>query len=381
MTAIIGVGMTPVGEHWETSLRELAAEASQAALTDAGLARVDAVFVANAYGASFNHQSNIGALITDYLGLKGAEAYSIEAGDASGGAALRMAHLAIKSGEIDTALVIGVEKTTDIVGSSRTRARTISLDADYEGINGATLTALAALLMRRYMYEYQVDLAAFEGFSINAHANGKKNPYAMYRNTLREGSFAKAPMIADPVSLFDNAPDGDGAAALVLTRQAHAADLVPQPVEIVASTASTDYFMLQERHDFLWLTAVENSVTKALMQAGISRKDLDFFELHDAFTILSALSLEAAGYAERGQGWQLAQSKQISPTGQIPVSTFGGLKSRGNPAGATGIYQAVEAVLQLRNLAGDNQIPNAKQGMIQNISGLGASVYTHILRI
>lgn len=378
-TAIIGIGMTPVGEHWGQSLREIAAEAGQQALADAGVNQIDALYVGNAYGSTFNNQTALGALIADFMGLSGVEAYTTEAGEASGGAALRTAHMAVASGLVNTALVIGVEKPTDIVGSSRTRAQTVSLDADYESIHGATLPALAALLMRRYMHEYGVELQQFEGFSVNAHANGQYNSHAMFQRALREGSFARAPMVADPVSLFDGAPDGDGAAAVVITAADRAADMIPQPIRITGSSVATDAFMLQERRDMLYLRAVEQSVTQALSQAGISRDGVDLFELHDAFTILSALTLEAAGYAERGTGWQLAGNGAITRDGIVPISTFGGLKSRGNPAGATGVYQAVEACLQLRHEADENQIAGATHAMIQNLGGCGHTAITHIL--
>ncbi len=379
-TAIIGIGMTPVGEHWDKSLRQLAYEAAANALQDAGNPEIDAIYIANAYASTFNKQTHLGSLIADYLGFSGIEAYTIEAADASGGAAIRTAHMAVAAGAVKTALVIGVEKATDIVGGSRTQARTVSLDADYETPYGATLTSLAALLMRRYMHEYSVELSAFEGFSVNAHSNGKLNANAMYRNTLREGAFSKAPMVSDPVSLFDGAPDGDGAAALVISSADTAPDKVAQPIRITASSVATDKFMLQERDDLLWFSAVEKSVNTALSQAGKSRNEIDLFEVHDAFTILSALSLEAAGYAERGSGWQLAENGTIFKDGNLPISTFGGLKSRGNPAGASGIYQAVEAVLQLRNLAGDNQINDANIAMIQSVGGLASTVVTHILQ-
>jgi acetyl-CoA C-acetyltransferase len=379
-TAIVGIGMTPVGEHWDKSLRELAAEAGQRALDDAHLDTVDAIYIANAYGSTFNGQSHLGALIADYMGLRGVEAYTVEAGDASGGIALRTAHMAVLSGLVDKALVIGVEKATDVVGSSRTKARTISLDTDYETIQGATLPAMAALLMRRYMHEYGLELAAFEGFSINAHANGKLNEYAMYRNTIRTGAFANAPMVAEPVSLFDSAPDGDGAAAVLITRADAAQDLVPKPITIAGSSVATDSFMLQERSNALELQAVHSSTMKAMQQANVTQDAIDLFELHDGFTILAALSLEAAGFANRGEGWMLAQANSIGLTGTLPISTFGGLKSRGNPAGAAGVYQAVEACLQLRGMAGANQVANARTAMIQNMGGLGSTVATHILR-
>ena len=375
--AIIGVGRTPVGEHWGQSLRDLASDAIKEALDDAGLPAVDAVYVGNAYGATFSSQSHLGALIADYAGLRGVEAFTIEAADASGGAAFRTAYLAVASGLEQTAVVVGGEKSADAVGAARTEARSVSLDADFEAIHGATLPALAGLMMRRYMHEYGVDISAFEGFSINAHTNGKRNKYAMFRNTVRAGAFGKAPMVADPVNLFDSAPDADGSAAVVLT----AVDAGYDGVLIAGSGAATDSLALHERADLLHLRAVAESTEKAIQQAGILRDDLDLAELHDSFTIMSTLALESAGFATPGNGWQLATDEGIGLTGQLPISTFGGLKSRGNPAGATGVYQAVEATLQLQGAAGDNQVQGARTALIQNLGGLASTAITHILHI
>ena len=376
--AIIGVGMTPVGEHWDSSLRMLAADAIKAALADARIKSVDSLYVGNAYGGTISSQTHLGALIADYSGLVGIEAYSVEAAEASGGAALRTGYLAVASGVVETALVVGVEKSSDAIAADRVEGVSVSLDADYESIQGSTMPALAALLMRRYMYEYDVELSAFEGFSVNAHANGKRNPYAMFRNTLKPGAFAKASMVADPVNLFDSAPDADGAAAVILTSAERAADIVSQPVQIRGSGVATDTLTLQDRTDPLHLKAVELSVSKALAQAGVSQRDIDFFELHDAFTIMSALTLEGAGFAARGKGCTLA-NEVIGLQGKLPVSTFGGLKSRGNPVGATGVYQAVEATLQLRGVADENQVEGAKIALIQNLGGLASTAVTHVL--
>jgi acetyl-CoA C-acetyltransferase len=380
--AIIGLGRTPVGEHWQTSLRMLAGDAAQESINDAGYPQIQALYVGNAYGSAYNSQSHLGALIADYIGLSGIEAFTVEAGDASGGAALRAGYLAIASGAVETALVVGVEKSTDAIGGSRTLARSTSLDADFEATHGVTLTALAAMLMRRYMYEYNVDLDAFEGFSINAHANGTRSEHAMFRSSLSAGVFKKMAMIADPVNLFDSAPDADGAAAVILTTSQRAVDMVPHPIEIIGSSLATDTLALQDREDILYLKSANLSAYRAYTQAGIKPEDVDLAELHDAFTILSALSLEAAGFAERGQGWKWAQNngEAISLTGKLPLSTFGGLKSRGNPAGASGIYQAVEACLQLRGAAGDNQVPDAECALIQNLGGLGSTAVSHILQ-
>jgi acetyl-CoA C-acetyltransferase len=380
--AVVGIGQTAVSEHWGSSLRELGTEAALAALKDADLTTVDALYTANAYGASISEQSQLGALIADYAGLRGIEAFNVEAADASGGAALRAGYAVVAAGLVDTVMVVGVEKMSDAIASARVRQRSIGLDADYEVAHGATLPAMAGMLMRRYMHEFNVELSAFEGFSLNAHANGSHNPNAMFRNKLRAGAFGKAPMVANPVNLFDNAPDGDGAAAIVLTTAERAQDMVPRPVQIIGSAVATDTLALQDRSDMLHLGAVAASTEKALNMAGVTHADIDMFELHDAFTILSTLTLEAAGFAARGQGWAFAADKgqRIGPTGELPLATFGGLKSRGNPVGATGIYQAIEATQQLRGSAGDNQIADARTALIQNVGGLGTTVISHVLR-
>jgi acetyl-CoA C-acetyltransferase len=202
----------------------------------------------------------------------------------------------------------------------------------------------------------------------------------MYRAPVTVEQFAQARMIADPINLLDSSGIGDGAAAVVLCPSNVAREYGDgRAVRIRASSMATDSVAVHDRRDPLWLSAAEASAFKAYQQAGIGPRDVDLFELHDAFTIMSALSLEACGFAERGKGVQLAQSGDIAREGRIPISTMGGLKARGHPVGATGIYQVVEVVQQLRGEAGANQILNARLGMAQNIGGSGATAITHIL--
>jgi len=379
--SIVGAGMIPLREHWSSSLAELAVEAGELALRDAGLSQVDAIYIGNAYGATYGRQTQLGSLVAAQLGLAGAEAFTCEAADASGGIALRAGYLAVGSGAVRSALALGAEKATDIVGSARLAARNVSLDADFEAVNGATLTAIAGLLMRRYMRDYCLDLSHFEGFSVNAHRNGARNRYAMYRNQLRAGAYIRAPMIADPVNLFDGAPDGDGAAAVVMVNSETAADRWPNPVLISGSAVSTDSLALQDRADPLSFAAVCRSTENCLAQAGLSPENISALELHDAYTIVTVLSLEAMGYSERGRGWEWSKDggAKIANSGELPLSTFGGLKSRGNAGGASGLYQAVEAFQQLTGRAGDNQIAGARHALIQSMGGLGATVATHAL--
>lgn len=380
-SAIIGIGKTDVGEHWETSLRHLAWYAIEAALDDAATTDIDAIFVANMLAGSLSHQDHLGALVADFAGMRGAESVTVEAADASGGAAMRQAVLAVESGLVQTALVVGVEKVTDETGSAVISAIATGLDAEYEAIHGQTLAGAAALLMRRYLHEHGLSVDDFAGFSVNAHANGALNPMAMYRNLIKANRFASAPPVATPVSLFDMAPAGDGAAAVVVTRRERAMDMVPQPVRVAGSAMTTDTIGLHDRRDFLWLEAAERSAREALAQAGLTPDDVDLFELHDSFTILAALSLEAAGFAPRGEGWKLARDGEIARDGRIPISTMGGLKARGHALGATGVYQIVEVAQQLRRQAGDCQIPNARVGLAQNLAMIGSTAVTHVLTI
>jgi len=377
---IAGVGQTPVGELWDISLRDLAVQAIVAARKDAGGLKPDAMYVGNMLAPLLSDQAHLGSLIADHAGLKGIEAAVMEAGGASGGAALRLGYMAVASGEVETALVLGVEKFTDMLGSKVEAAVSTATDSDYESVQGLTPTAQAGLLMRRYMHTYQVPRSAFGGFPINAHINGAANPLAMFHNLISIEAYEKAGTLSDPINLFDAAPMADGAAAVLLTRR----ELLPKEallplVRISGSSMANDRLALHDRPDILEWMAVRLSVERACRQAGIRPQDVDLFELFDAYSIYTALSLEAAGFAERGKGCEMAVDGTISLTGKLPISTFGGLKARGHPGGATGVYQAVEAVLQLHGLAGKNQVSGAKRAMIQCLGGPASTAVTHVL--
>ena len=229
------------------------------------------------------------------------------------------------------------------------------------------------------MYEHGLKREDFAGFAVNAHRNAVNNPNAMYRRAITPEVFNRASMISDPISLMDSSPNADGAAALVLVATDRAGEFTDDPVRVLASAAGSDSVAIHDRRDPLFLAAAHRSAAAAYRQAGIEPKDVDLFELHDAFTILAALSLEACGFADRGKGVELARDDEIGLDGRFPISTMGGLKARGNPAGATGVYQIVEVVQHLRGQAGKNQLPDCRYGMAQNIGGTGATAITHIL--
>ena len=377
--SIVGLGQTKVGEHWGKSLRHLAGDAVLAAMQHAGIDRADVLYVGNMLSGQIAGQEHLGALVADFVGLRGIEAVKIEAACASGAAAVRQALIAVSSGMAEIAIAVGVEKMTDEVGSSVTSGLATAADADYESAHGLSFVAINALLMRRYMYEFGYKREDFAPFAINAHANAVNNPYAMFPRPISAKAFARAGMIASPISLFDSSPICDGAAAVVIVPSKQASAFTEKPVRIAASATATDSVALHDRHDPLFLQAAHDSAYKAYLQAGVGPKDIDLFELHDAFTVMSALSLEASGFAERGQGAALARDGEIRLDGRVPITTMGGLKARGHPVGATGVYQIIEVAQQLRGEAGANQLPTARWGMAQNIGGSGATIVTHIL--
>ena len=375
--AILGIGQTKIGEHWEKSLREIGGDAAFAAMQDAGIEKVDSLFVGNMLSPIVSGQNQLGAFFADWIGLWKQEAVKIEAACGSGAAAFRAGLMAVASGEIESALVVGVEKMTDKAGRDVTAALATAADADYEMEQGISFVGINALVMRRYMHEFGWKHEDFAPFSINSHANAMHNPYARLHEKITVEKFEKSSMVATPINLLDASPIGDGAAAIVIVP---AEKVVRQPHIIVAGSASaTDTIAVHSRKDPMFLQAAYLSSKRAYEMAGVTPADIDIFELHDAFSIMAALSLEASGFAEKGQGVRLALDNEISIGGRIPVCTRGGLKARGHPVGATGVYQLVEVVQQLRGECGKTQVNGARIGMAQNIGGSGASILTHIL--
>jgi acetyl-CoA C-acetyltransferase len=374
-----------VGEHWELSLRTLAARAILAALKDAGVQlgetpgiQPQAIYIGNFLASVLSHQSNLGALIADNAGLRGLEAYTVEAAGASGAGALRVAYMAVASGYVDTAIAVGVEKYTDMTGPKQESAAALSMDYDYEGVQGITAAAQAGLVMQRYLHEYGVPRDCLGGLALAGHAHAVNNPNAMFRKAITPEAYARAGMVSAPLNLYDVAPYADGAAAVVITRSDRLpAGFAHQRVRVSGSGSAIDTLALHDRHDLLAFQAARISAERACRKAGILPRDVDLFELGDAFSIYGILSLEAVGFAPPGQGWKLALDSAAGAG--LPLSTMGGMKGRGNPLGAAGMYQVVEAVQQLRGQAGPNQVPGARRALVQALGGPASTAIAHVL--
>ena len=380
--AIVGVGMTEFGEHWEMGFRELVAQAGVRAIEDAKLAgvKIDALYGGTMAAGRLIGQEHITALIADYMGLNPIPATRVEAACASGGVALRQGYMAVASGIHDIVVVGGAEKMTDVPVSDAAAALGGAGDQEWELFMGATFPALYALMARRHMHEYGTKEEEFAQVAVKNHFNASKNKYAHFGNPVTLEMVMKSKVIADPLKLFDCSPISDGAAAVVLAPLEMARQFTDTPIEIVASTQASDTLGLSSRKSLTELRATKVAAKKAFELAKMTPGDIDVCEVHDCFTIAEILAIEDIGFFPKGKGGKATMEGETALNSTIPINTSGGLKGCGHPVGATGVKQAVEIAWQLRGEAGERQIKNAEVGMTHNVGGSGATCVTHILR-
>lgn len=381
---IVGVGQTPVNKDPASRGRDLAVQAVQQAIADARISpeQLGAMFVGNMMSGMLERQQQLGGLVADYAGLVGLEAVTVEAACASGGAAARLAYQMVAGGQHDLVLVCGLEQMTHVDRPTVTRALATAADWELEGNAGESFLSLNARLMRAYMEHWQVPQEAFAPFAITSHHNAMTNPHALFHKEIDLDAYLESRVVIDPVRLYDVSPLCNGAAAIVLAAGDSARQLAAETdarIRITASAAATAPVALSRRSNQLKLDAVETSIGKAFAKARIRHADVDIFELHDAYTIMSVLTLESAGFASPGTGTRYGTEGRITLEGDLPISTLGGLKARGHPVGATGVYQLVDAYHQLAGKAGPNQVTDPEIVLVQNIGGTGATVVTHVL--
>jgi acetyl-CoA C-acetyltransferase len=383
---LIGVGQTPVSKHGGVRGRYLVAEAIGQAIQHAGIdpADIGMLVVGNMMSGLLAQQQQLGALCADVAGLRGIEAATVEAACGSGAAAVRWGYMAIAGGFHDIVLVSGLERMSHVPRDHITAALATAADWELEGCDGASFVSLNARLMALYMATYGVEARDFAHFAITAHQNALSNPNAFLHKPLDMATYLDSRVLVDPVKLFDAPPMCDGAAAIILASEAVARSAIRGGgvplVQVCASAIGTDSLAIARRHHKLTLDGAALSSHRAYQQARVGPQDIDIFELHDAYTIITALSLEAAGFAKPGEGVHFGKHGEIALDGTLPISTMGGLKARGHPVGATGVYQLVETYLQLTGTAGANQVKEPRLALVQNIGGTGATVVSHILK-
>jgi acetyl-CoA C-acetyltransferase len=376
--AVIGVGMTKWGELWEKSLRTIFVETALLALDDAGVDKIDSMYVGSMSSGLFVGQEHIASLLADYLGQVPVPSARVETACASGGLALRLGFMEVASGMSDVVLVSGIEKMTDVAGYEATYALGTAADQEYEGYHGITFPGLYALMARAHMEKYDTTREQLALVAVKNHLNGSKNPLAQYPFEITVDSVLNSVMVADPLRVLDCSPITDGAAAVILCPVEMARKMKKPVVKITGSGHATDSISLSSRDDITWIEATYEAGKRAYAMANKEPKDIDILEVHDCFTIAEICVIEALGIVEKGKGGEAVEDEVTYVEGKIPVNTSGGLKSKGHPVGATGVAQVIEIVKQLRGEAGKRQVKDPKVGMAQNMGGSGGSTLVHI---
>jgi acetyl-CoA C-acetyltransferase len=374
--AIVGAGMTPFGELWQASLRDLFVEAALGALRDAGADRLDGIWVGNMSGGQFVGQEHVGPLMADHLGMAGVPSTRVESACASGGAALRAAYFEVASGASDLVLAAGVEKMND--GADVTGVLATAADQESEVYHGVTFPGLYALIARAHMETHGTTLEDLAAVSVKNHRHGALNPKAQFRGEVTMEQVMGSSLVADPLRLLHCSPVSDGAAAVLLCPLERAREFTDRPIRIRGSGMATSAMALADRKDPAFLDAVNLAANRAYAMAKLGPQDIHVAEVHDCFAIAELCVLEALCFVERGRAGEATRSGETALGGRIPVNTSGGLKSKGHPVGATGVAQVIEIVEQLRGEAGDRQVKDAAIGLTQNMGGSGASSVVHI---
>jgi len=296
---------------------------------------------------------------------------------ATGMDALRNACYAVACGEYETVLVVGVEKMRDVPPRDSLVAGHIGLTHPLYS-KGRTAPGIFGLMANRYFHKWGDSKGAMAAVAVKNHYNGSLNPKAHFQKSITIEQALKAPMIADPIGLFDACPTTDGCAAVVLTTREKARKSGKKHVIIKGIGLSVDlgYSTAQftPDWDFLGFKSTQNAARSAYRQAGIinPRKEIDVAECHDCFTITEIINYEDLGFCERGEGRRFILDGVSTLEGELPVNTSGGLKASGHPIGASGVRMVGNIAEQILGKAGKRQLAKARVGLAHTLGGPGA---------
>ena len=380
--AIVGVGQTAFGEHWDRSFRDLFVTAGVRALEDAGVGgdEIDAMYGGNMSAGQFINQEHVAALIADYAGLASERvpATRVEAADASGGLAFRQSVLDVASGASDVVVASGVEKMTDLGSDETNDALAGSADREWEVFGGGNVAALYALMARTHMDRYGTTRRELSQVAVKNHENAAKNEYAQYQNEISAELVESTPYVSEPLRAFDCSPASDGAAAVVVVPAEEATEYVEDPVYVEATEQASDSLTVHDRRDVTTLDATKKAAERAYDESGVTPGDVDLAEIHDSYTVAEILAVEDLGFTEKGNGGEFVAEGRASVDGETPTNPSGGLKACGHPLGATGVRQIADATRQLRGEAG-TQVEDASVAVTQNVGGTGGTAVVNVL--
>jgi acetyl-CoA C-acetyltransferase len=377
-TWVVGAASNRFGKMKETG-REAATRVSAEAIRVAGLTPKDIgyTFVSNCFGVA-ERQAHVGPLINSGLGIPEVPSCTIESACSSSSAALHEAFVHVAGGFTDAALVVGVEKLSHLDTLAATSYFAMGADCAFETKNGATFPGLYATLATAYRNEYRTKPEMFGAIALKNHANGARNPHAHFQKEISMQTYLDSPIIASPLRLYDCCPFSDGAAAVVVAAKEFVKQPVTEPLVIRASARAGSITDMQDRPDLLSLPATRAAAEKAFRQAHLERKDIDFLEVHDCFTIAEVLALEDLGFYPKGSAASAALEGATARDGKLPVNTSGGLKAKGHPVSATGASQVVEIFEQMNGLAKGREVAHAETALAHNVGATGGSCSVHI---
>ena len=380
---MIGIGKTAFGAFADRDLRSLAVEAGEKCLADGNVkpSQVEAYYLGNFAGPSFVGQNHLAPYIAGAMGISGVPCTRFEAACASSGSAFYHAVSSVAAGLNDIVLVAGVEKMTSQTTPKVTEILAGAGDTCGEVRAGATFPALFAMIARRHMYQYGTTREQMAAVAVKNHENGAKNPLAHMRKVITMEQALNGKPISEPLTVYDCSLISDGAAAVLIAPLERAAEFTGKPVKVLGIAQTSDYVALDQKDDITTLGAVVSAARKAYKMAGVTAQDIEFAEVHDCFTIAEILATEDLGFVKKGEGGPYALAGHTRLTGERPINTSGGLKSKGHPVGATGAGQICDLVLQLRGEAGERQLARHSLGLAQNLGGSGATAVVTILGV
>ncbi|RDZ65223.1 3-ketoacyl-CoA thiolase [Haloferax sp. Atlit-12N] len=376
--AIIGASMTQFGQR-DAWIRELLAEAGQAALADADVSpdEIEHLYVSNMASGEFEGQTGVPNALAHDLAAMPAYTARIDQTSSSGGAGVYAAWQSVASGASDMTMLVGGEKMTHRSTAESTDV-IASLTHPVEYKHGVTLPSFAGLTARLYLDTYDAPRESLGKVAVKNHKNGVDNPHAQFRKEVDLDTVLDSPVVADPLRLYDFCPITDGSAALVFCPESVAREYTDDYAVVSGIGGATDTHVVHERADPTTMGGVVNSSEIAYEMADLEPDDIEVAELHDMFTILEFLQSEDLGFFEKGEGWKAVEEGVTDRDGDLPINTSGGLKSKGHPLGASGVAQVYEIYKQLIGDAGKRQV-DADVGLACNVGGFGNCVTTTIM--
>lgn len=375
--AIIGVGQSSFVRNFEGSIRELSFEAYKEAMLDAGLSNEDIGASIICSAPEYDKQRSPAALVAEYLGLIPQPTFYVETVCSSSTTGIRVGYSLIKSGLHDLVVVLGFQKMSEISSADSQERMGRGADIMWESPFGTMMPAYYALHARAHFDRYgstEKDLALIR---LKAAKYGKLNDKAVFRKDLELDQVLNADPIATPLKRFDCCANADGSSCLILASAEKAKELSKKPVWIKGLGSAIASQTMTGRETLDGLSCAREASKEAYTMAGMTPQDIDVAEVHDCFTIAELMAYENLGFAEPGKGPELIQEGETYIGGKIPVNVDGGLLSKGHPIGATGGSQVRTIVLQLRDEAGDIQVPGAETGLVHNIGGVG--IYGNVI--